>query len=70
VDAHALGLVAMLSEPHELMDTAGSVARELAQRDPQVLAEIKASLHRETFGELADVLAREALVHERLGARP
>jgi hypothetical protein len=26
-------------------------------------------LHRETFDELADVLAREAQVHERLGVR-
>jgi enoyl-CoA hydratase/carnithine racemase len=69
VDAHALGLVAMLSEPQELMDIARSVARELAQRDPRVLAEIKASLHRETFGKLADVLAREEQVHERLRVR-
>jgi 2-(1,2-epoxy-1,2-dihydrophenyl)acetyl-CoA isomerase len=67
VDAHALGLIATLCEPQELMATARSVARELAQRDPRVLAEIKASLHRETFGELDDVLAREAQVHERLG---
>jgi 2-(1,2-epoxy-1,2-dihydrophenyl)acetyl-CoA isomerase len=68
VDAHGLGLVAMLCDPEQLAPTAISVARELAQRDARVLAQIKASLHRETFGDLAGVLAREAQVHERLGA--
>jgi len=66
-DAHALGLIAMLCEPEQLAPTSRSMARDLAQRDPRVLAEIKASLHRESFGDLAGVLAREAQVHERLG---
>lgn len=53
-----------------LADDAGvqalAIARQLAGSDPRILAEIKQLLHREAFGGLGPILAREAQAHGRL----
>jgi 2-(1,2-epoxy-1,2-dihydrophenyl)acetyl-CoA isomerase len=66
--AEQWGLVWSVVEDEEaLRDGALAVARRLAQKcDAAVLAAIKASLHEETVGELADVLRREAAIQARL----
>jgi hypothetical protein len=44
-----------------------AIARRLASADRAILGNIKALLHRESFGELGDVLEREAQAHGKHG---
>ena len=65
--AEAWGLIwEVVTDAAALEQRAAAVAAQLAVADPRILAEIKHQLHRETFGELAPVLAREAMAHRRL----
>ena len=67
--AEAWGLVWQVVDDAQLDVRALAIATQLAMSDANVLAEIKRSLHRETFGSLEPVLAREARVHGRLAKR-
>ena len=60
------GLVWSVVDPPTLGESARAIATRLAGSDPAILAAIKSSLHRETFGNLSAVLAREAGVHAHL----
>jgi enoyl-CoA hydratase/carnithine racemase len=46
--------------------SAEAIARQLADADPRILAEIKQLLHREAIGNLGPILAREGQAHGRL----
>jgi enoyl-CoA hydratase/carnithine racemase len=60
------GLLWSVVEPPMLGESARAIAARLAGSDPAILAAIKSSLHRENFGNLSAVLAREAGVHAHL----
>jgi 2-(1,2-epoxy-1,2-dihydrophenyl)acetyl-CoA isomerase len=68
VDAERWGLLWALADDAAAARTqADGIARQLAAASPQILGEIKRSLHHESFGNLGAILAREAAVHGRLG---
>jgi 2-(1,2-epoxy-1,2-dihydrophenyl)acetyl-CoA isomerase len=65
--AEQWGLIWSVAQDGELTQSALAIARRLASADRAILGNIKALLHRESFGELGDVLEREAQAHGRLG---
>jgi 2-(1,2-epoxy-1,2-dihydrophenyl)acetyl-CoA isomerase len=65
--AEQWGLIWSVAEDGELTQSALALARRLASADPAILGNIKALLHRESFGELVDVLEREAQAHGTIG---
>jgi 2-(1,2-epoxy-1,2-dihydrophenyl)acetyl-CoA isomerase len=65
-DAERCGLLWAVVDDAELPAQALAVAQQLAGRDAKVLAEIKATLHHETLGDVPALLAREAATHQRL----
>jgi enoyl-CoA hydratase/carnithine racemase len=68
-EAEQWGLIWSVVEGSELPQSALAIARQLARNNPAVLGNIKSLLHRESFGQLADVLEREAKAHNSLGQR-
>jgi 2-(1,2-epoxy-1,2-dihydrophenyl)acetyl-CoA isomerase len=68
--AEQWGLIWSVVEDQQLRERALAVARQLANSDPAILGQIKALLHREALGEIADVLGREASAHAALANRP
>ncbi|MBI2769180.1 MAG: enoyl-CoA hydratase/isomerase family protein [Burkholderiales bacterium] len=68
-DAQQWGLIWSVVEDGKLQDAARATALKLAAADAAVLGQVKALLHRETFGELAGVLERETAAHGRLARR-
>lgn len=60
------GLIWSVVSDGELPGSALAIARQLAGSNAAVLAQIKTSLHRETVGDFAEVLGREARDHWRL----
>ena len=64
--AEQWGLIWSVS--HDAQQEAQRLATQLAVASPAILGQIKALLHRETIGDLAGVLQREAHAHARLGA--
>lgn len=65
-DAERCGLLWAVVDDAELPAQALAVAQQLAGRDAKVLAEIKATLHHETLGDVPALLAREAASHQRI----
>jgi 2-(1,2-epoxy-1,2-dihydrophenyl)acetyl-CoA isomerase len=65
--AEQWGLIWSVAQDGELTQSALAIARRLASADRAILGNIKALLHRESFGELGDVLEREAQAHGKLG---
>jgi 2-(1,2-epoxy-1,2-dihydrophenyl)acetyl-CoA isomerase len=63
-EAERWGLIWAVAE--DARAEAQAIARQLAASDPRILAELKQLLHRESFGGLGPVLAREAQAHGRL----
>lgn len=68
-EAQQWGLIWSVVEDDELPGSALAIARQLAASDAAVLAQVKALLHRESFGDLAGVLEREAQIHSQLAKR-
>jgi enoyl-CoA hydratase/carnithine racemase len=66
-DAEQWGLIWSVVEDGALASSALAIARQLASSDPAILGSIKSLLHEESFGDLADVLEREAKAHSRIG---
>lgn len=66
-EAEQWGLIWSVVEEGRLHESGLAIARQLAGSDPAILASIKSLLHRETFGDLRDVLEREAKAHRALG---
>jgi 2-(1,2-epoxy-1,2-dihydrophenyl)acetyl-CoA isomerase len=67
-DAERWGLVWQVVEDGALAVQARELARRLARSSPALLAEVKQLVHREQLGDFDAALAREARVHQRLGA--
>jgi 2-(1,2-epoxy-1,2-dihydrophenyl)acetyl-CoA isomerase len=65
--AEQWGLIWSVTEDGELTQSVLAIARRLAVADPAILGNIKSLLHRESFGELVDVLEREAQAHGTIG---
>ena len=67
--AEQWGLIWSVVEDEEAVrDSALAIARRLVEKcDAAVLAAIKASLHEEAVGSLADILRREGEIQSRLG---
>jgi enoyl-CoA hydratase/carnithine racemase len=63
-EAERWGLIWKVAE--DAPAEAAALARQLAAADPRIVAEVKQLLHRESFGGLGPVLAREAQAHGRL----
>lgn len=64
--AEQWGLIWSVVEDGQLPEAGLAIARQLASSNAAILGSIKSLLHQETFGELADVLEREAKAHRRL----
>lgn len=68
-EAQQWGLIWSVAPEDQLHESGLAIARRLARSDPAIMANIKRLLHRETFGDLRDVLEREAKAHRSLGQR-
>ncbi|MCM2251239.1 MAG: enoyl-CoA hydratase/isomerase family protein [Ramlibacter sp.] len=64
--AEQWGLIWSVVEEGELAPAALAIAARLAAADPAILGRIKSLLHRESLGELREVLEREAQAHRDL----
>lgn len=64
--AEQWGLIWSVVDEGELAPAALAIAARLAAADPATLARVKSLLHRESLGELNDVLEREAQAHRDL----
>lgn len=69
-DAERWGLIWAATDDAHLVAEARRLARQLAASDPSVLGEMKKLLHRETIGDIAEALQREAQAHDKLMGRP
>jgi len=67
LQAEQWGLIWSVSQ--DARQEARLLAAQLAAADPAILGALKSLLHRESIGELAGVLQREAQAHARLAAR-
>jgi enoyl-CoA hydratase/carnithine racemase len=61
------GLLWAVVPDEELAARSRAIALKLAASDPALLGQIKSLLHRESIGDLDDVLEREAQAHGKLG---
>ncbi|MDR3452036.1 MAG: enoyl-CoA hydratase/isomerase family protein [Rhodoferax sp.] len=69
-DAERWGLIWAVIDDENLVTEARNLARQLAAGDPVVLGAMKELLHRESIGDIAGALQREAQAHDKLGGRP
>lgn len=68
VQAQQWGLAWEAVPDEQLQERAQAICAQLAAHPPDVLREIKRSLHDEVVGDLRAVLAREAAAHQRLSS--
>ena len=69
-DAERWGLIWAVTDDEHLVAEARRLAKQLAASAPSVLGAMKALLHSETIGDIAEALQREAQAHDKLMGRP